>query len=139
MAELRGTIDALEEALGALDACDVIQSEVPVPVPPSTQDRAFLNTCAASAVSAHSVIRVRAGLKVSMEEGPDTLALRFDDRCLELPRWLSPAISSLLDGSSKAVTAADLPLESADATVLIRRLVAEGLMEPCAASESGQR
>jgi hypothetical protein len=139
MSEVRQLVDALTETVGALEEKDIAAARSAAPGRPVTHDRAFLRTCAALSVSAQSAVRVRPGLEVTMQTGPDVLTLRFDDRCLELPHWLLPGVTSLLGSPNHALTPADLPLEPADATVLVRRLVAEGMLDVCAATEGGRR
>lgn len=127
-AEADQTLQVLRKALDGVSVTDL--------VPPAdagqrglTHDRAFVHASQSTAVSADSVVIACAGLEVHVRSRPDVLEVRFNDRCLELPSWVSPALDQLLAATECGVRARDLPVATNDAVVLVRRLVAEGLMK----------
>jgi uncharacterized RmlC-like cupin family protein len=61
--------------------------------------------------------------------GADDLALLIGDRELHMPAWVEPAVRTLTDGRTHAVTDVVPPLDLESALVLVRRFVREGVLE----------
>ena len=61
--------------------------------------------------------------------GDDRLRLVLGDRELLLPRAVEPALRRLLDGTPRPVSALDDVLDASSRSVLVRRLVREGVLE----------
>jgi hypothetical protein len=74
-----------------------------------------------------SVVRPRDGLvsQLAGPDGTDRVLLRLPDREICLPGYLAPALRALLAGPCR-VGELDLPVD--DALVLVRRLMAEGVV-----------
>lgn len=73
------------------------------------------------------LVRPRHGLAAQLiEDGEaDRTVLRLRDRDISLPGYLTPALTALLDGTSRV---GDLDLSVDDALVLVRRLMVEGVL-----------
>ncbi|PRC50014.1 cupin, partial [Mycobacterium sp. ITM-2017-0098] len=66
-----------------------------------------------------------------VEPAGDRVALRLPDKTITLPAVCAPAVHHLRSGTD--ADAGTLPgLDTADATVLIRRLLREGVVVPAA-------
>ena len=80
-------------------------------------------------------VRWRRGVIASLDQrADDTVVLRLVDKTMTFPSSCLPALQALR--SSEVFEAAALPgLDTADATVLIRRLLREGVVVPAAADQ----
>ena len=134
--ESRRRIDDLREAIQEADVHGADGPRVPTSRRRVVHTAAFLDACEAMTITATSTVRRRHALRVRMYEPPgtDTVVLEFNDRCVHFPRWLAPALRLLLTEGQPSLASPMLPLDPADALVLIRRLVAEGLLEHCSAN-----
>ncbi|MGH4019286.1 MAG: cupin, partial [Pseudonocardiaceae bacterium] len=78
-------------------------------------------------LSAGDEVRRRAGLRHRLHAGHGQLTLELPDRTITLPPATADALAVLLDG--RTVTVGALPgLDEADALVLVRRLLREGVL-----------
>ncbi|BBY29533.1 cupin domain-containing protein [Mycolicibacterium sediminis] len=78
--------------------------------------------------------RWRHGLIAVVEEHGGRVELRLPDRTIRFPAYCAPAVRALHSGSAAA--AASLPgLDTADATVLLRRLLREAVVVPDRSSQ----
>jgi hypothetical protein len=76
-----------------------------------------------------SVVRRREGSVCRLHRDGDRLVLLLGDRSVRMPVWVQPAVESLVSG--EPVTIADVALDAQSRSVLVRRLVREGLLEVC--------
>jgi lysine-specific demethylase/histidyl-hydroxylase NO66 len=138
--ELAATIDALVSRLRRVSPGEVaarlaartLDGNRPAPLGPLAQAAAL------STVSASSVLTAREHVRHSLRVDGDQLVLGLADRSLRLPLTVEKAVRGLLDGAPIAVR--DLPgLDEADALVLARRLVRDGVavLEPGPAGSVG--
>ncbi|RAV18321.1 cupin [Mycolicibacterium sp. GF69] len=88
-----------------------------------------LASLAAADHAGEAVVRWRHGLIATLDRSGDRIVLRLPDRTMTFPRTCGEAVQALLDGA--ALDAASMPgLDLADGTVLIRRLLREGVLVP---------
>ncbi|MBX7454939.1 cupin domain-containing protein [Mycolicibacterium sp. 3033] len=91
-----------------------------------------LATLDAAARADTTSVRWRHALAAAVENADGRVVLRLPDRVMTFPESCAPALAALHRG--RVVTAAGTPgLDRADATVLIRRLLREGVVVPAAA------
>ena len=91
-----------------------------------------LATLDAAARADTTSVRWRHALSAAVENADGQVVLRLPDRVMTFPMTCAPALAALHRGL--VVTAAGTPgLDRADATVLIRRLLREGVVVPAAA------
>ncbi|GFM17786.1 MULTISPECIES: cupin domain-containing protein [Mycobacteriaceae] len=91
-----------------------------------------LATLDAAARADTTSVRWRHALAAAVENADGRVVLRLPDRVMTFPMSCAPALAALHRG--RVVTAAGTPgLDRADATVLIRRLLREGVVVPAAA------
>jgi lysine-specific demethylase/histidyl-hydroxylase NO66 len=135
--DLKTTVDALVERLGAASAAEVAprlrrrhwNATRPEPIRPLAQ------AAAAAATDASTIVRRRGHLRYTLDRRDDDLVLRFPDRTVTLPADCHDAVTALLDGGDHRAGA--LPgLASDDATVLVRRLLREAVVVPVSAESS---
>ncbi|KUI03696.1 cupin domain-containing protein [Mycobacterium sp. IS-3022] len=88
-----------------------------------------LASLAAADRAADAVVQWRHGLCATVEKTDDRIVLRLPDRTMTFPQMCEDAVRTLHLGG--VVDARSLPgLDHADATVLIRRLLREGVVVP---------
>jgi bifunctional lysine-specific demethylase and histidyl-hydroxylase NO66 len=127
---LRQRLGDLADALGRVDV-DRVATEVVdgfLSSRPSRLRGGVRATVAASSLDADTAVRRRPGVPCVRRPRGERLILLLGDRTLDLPAWLSPAIDELHPG--RVLTPRELPLSPESATVLCRRLLREGLLEP---------
>lgn len=128
---LAATIDALRRYLDSAPAEEIarrvgtslMRLTRPEPLAPLAQ------LAAAEALDEHTALRLRTGLRLRVERDDTNLRLVLLDRTIELPRAADAAIKTVLAGT--AFTPRHLAgLEPADALVIVRRLMREGVLVP---------
>ena len=88
-----------------------------------------LASLAAAGHAADAVVQWRHGLTATVEQAGDRIVLRLPDRTMTFPHACGEAVRALHRGD--VVEAAGMPgLDLADATVLVRRLLREGVVVP---------
>jgi hypothetical protein len=127
--ELADTVAALHERLDDTSAADVaarvgtnlMQRTRPEPIGPLAQ------LAAAEAVTTHTPLRLRAGLRVRLEQTAAEIRLVLVDRTITFPTGTSDALKTIL--TAAPFTPADLSGLGADEQVtLTRRLLREGVL-----------
>ena len=130
--ELAATVAALTERLARTAPEDVARRVAdrltadtrPEPVAPLAQ------LAAAAGAGPDTAFRLRAALRVRMDEGAAQLRLTLLDRTLTLPAAAAAAVKAVLVG--EPLTPAELPgLDPHEQLVLARRLLREGLVVAC--------
>jgi bifunctional lysine-specific demethylase and histidyl-hydroxylase NO66 len=74
-------------------------------------------------------VRVRAGAMCLLRSTDDELSALLGDRELRMPAWLEPAMQVIVEHGRFPVSVLTSHLAQSSRIVLIRRLVAEGLLE----------
>jgi ribosomal protein L16 Arg81 hydroxylase len=88
-----------------------------------------LASLAAAGHASDAVVQWRHGLSATIEQSGDRVVLRLPDRTMTFPRDCGEAVRALHRGD--VVDAASMPgLDHADGTVLVRRLLREGVVVP---------
>jgi hypothetical protein len=130
-AEVKTTVDALVERLGAASPADVAprlrrrhwNATRPDPVRPLAQVEAAAATDGATAV------RRRGQLRYTIDRRDETVVLSLPDRTITLQAECEAALTALLDGADHRVDG--LPGLTPDgAAVLVRRLLREAVVVP---------
>ena len=87
---------------------------------------------AAAALNDDSPIRPRAGLRWSLSAAGDRVTLRVPGRMIELPGIAEPMVRNALTGAStpRGIVEGDPHCDTADALVVVRRLLREGVLAP---------
>ena len=125
-APLRETLATLHERLDAIAPAavaarvgsDLMARTRPEPIGPLAQ------LAAADALTLETSLRLRAGLRVRVEDGTRLVLL---DRTIALPSAAADAVKTVVSGAP--FTPAELPgLDAADQLAVARRLVREGLL-----------
>ncbi len=80
-------------------------------------------------VADDSVVRVRAGAMCVLRSTDDELSVFLGDRELRMPAWLEPAMRVIVEHGQLPVSVLAPHLDQSSRIVLIRRLMAEGLLE----------
>lgn len=97
-----------------------------------------LAALAASERAAQTAVRWRHGLSATVGQSGDRIVLRLPDRTITFPQICGAAVRALHEGT--VVDAASTPgLDAADAAVLIRRLLREGVLVPMSSAVPVQR
>ncbi|VEG46928.1 cupin 4 family protein [Mycolicibacterium flavescens] len=97
-----------------------------------------LASLAASERAGETAVGWRHGLSATVDQSGDRIVLRLPDRTIAFPQTCGAAVRALHEGA--VVDAADTPgLDVADATVLIRRLLREGVLVPVSSVVPVQR
>ncbi|GAA4608948.1 hypothetical protein BJY16_007091 [Actinoplanes octamycinicus] len=130
-AELTATIDALRSWLTTADPAAIAgrlrertwPQARPAPLSPLAQ------LDFAAALTPHHEIRLRPGLRWTLERSGDQVVLRLNGRSLRLPDSCEAALRLALDGRVHRVGELPLP-DDADRLVLARRLLKEGVAVP---------
>jgi lysine-specific demethylase/histidyl-hydroxylase NO66 len=108
----------------------VVPGNRPAPLGPLAQAAAW------SSVSQDSVVVARRHLSSAVSGQGERVVVTLPDRRLELPAAAGKAVRAMLEGTP--VRVADLPgLDAADALVLVRRLVREGVVVPADEAPDG--
>jgi bifunctional lysine-specific demethylase and histidyl-hydroxylase NO66 len=111
------SVSRLAERVGA----DLMRRTRPEPIGPLAQ------LTAAAAVDPGTVLRLRAGTRLRIDETPDAVRLVLLDRTITLPASAAEAVKVAAAGAS--FRAGELPgLDSAGQVALVRRLLREGLL-----------
>lgn len=126
MAEMVGALRDDAAALSAGAAAHLSRRHTARTRPVAVRPLASL---AAADHAGEAVVRWRHGLTAALDRSGDRIVLRLPDRTMTFPRTCGEAVRALLDGA--ALDAASMPgLDPADGTVLIRRLLREGVLVP---------
>ena len=136
-AELKSTVDALVERLGAASAAEVAtrlrrrhwNATRPEPIRPLAQ------AAVAATADAGTTVRRRGHLRYTLDRRGEEEVLRLPDRILTLPPGCHDAVTALLDGGTHRAGA--LPgLAPEDSVVLVRRLLREAVVVPVPAEST---
>jgi bifunctional lysine-specific demethylase and histidyl-hydroxylase NO66 len=129
--ELAARLRSAAERLVAVDARRLMQQ----PADRSLSSRGPLargsiaEVASSAAIDDATVVRRRPGSVCEIRASDGTVALLLGDRRLEVPRWLEPAVRRLAEANELAVAdLADDVSDAASRVVLVRRLIAEGLL-----------
>ncbi|KUI44845.1 cupin [Mycobacterium sp. GA-1199] len=126
MAEMVGSLRDDAATLGAGAAAHLSQRHADRTRPVAVRPLASL---AAADRAGETMVRWRHGLSATVDRSGDRIVLRLPDRTITFPHMCADAIRAVHQGST--VDAASMPgLDAADATVLIRRLLREGVLVP---------
>jgi bifunctional lysine-specific demethylase and histidyl-hydroxylase NO66 len=129
--DLDATVASLRTWLTEVDPAAVIAqvrrrtwgATRPAPVAPLAQ------AAATHAVDVATAIHLRPHLRVFLDDGDESMQLRFGDRALALPASTRAAIDAVLSGA--VLHAGSLPgLDETDSLVLARRLLREAVVVP---------
>jgi hypothetical protein len=130
-ADLDATISAVHAAIERLDRDAVARgigrhlaaATRPAPLAPLRQ------ISAAAALGAASPVRLRRGLRLTLQIEDDQLVIGFSDKTLRLPAVLTEAVRAATSGAR--VTADSLPgVDSAGGVALLRQFLGEGIVVP---------
>lgn len=91
-------------------------------------DGALVRMVAALEIGPTTPVRRSAALDLTLRADPPVPELEFGASVIRFPPRCLPAVVALIEGEGTA--AGQLALEPADALVLVRRFVAEGILEP---------
>jgi lysine-specific demethylase/histidyl-hydroxylase NO66 len=96
--------------------------------------RLLAQSACAKDLAPDTAVRLRRGLRVAAREHADVVDLVLPDKTVTLPAAAAPALRLLLaPGDENPVTPADLAVEGLtveDGTVIVRRLLREGVLVP---------
>lgn len=129
MIDVQQMMCEVRQAIPELDGDALAPTRIRRPLHRITQDGAFLNAYDAFAVALESRLRVRPHLDAVLDEGPEMSTLRFADHCIELPTTSSKGLARILGTTGETFAPTELGLSPDDSLLLVRRLVAEGLLE----------
>ncbi|UUO04242.1 cupin domain-containing protein [Mycolicibacterium novocastrense] len=126
MAEMVGSLRDDAATLGAGAAAHLSRRHADRTRPVAVRPLASL---AAADRAGETMVRWRHGLSATVDRSGDRIVLHLPDRTITFPHMCADAIRAVHQGST--VDAASMPgLDAADATVLIRRLLREGVLVP---------
>lgn len=135
LAHIAATLELLAARLLDVDRTDVA-ARVAARVLPSTRPGPVLPLATAAALArlgADTAVRVRPGLAHRLARAGERVTVTLPDRALSLPVAAEAAVRQLLAGGEhRAGRLAEL--DEADAVVLTRRLVTEGVVVPTSAT-----
>ena len=129
--ELGEKLHAVADRLVGLDGADLMQQRADrfLSTRGSLARGSIADRAAPTIIGDASVVVRRPGAVCEIRRTPDSLVVLLGDRRLRMPVWLEPAVRRL--SSEGAVTVADLADVVPDPEsrlVLVRRLIAEGLL-----------
>ena len=124
LADLRVRLDKVDPAALAAGGAERFWTSRPSALAGGLLDRVRL-----AALDEASVVRRRTGAVCRLHRDGDRLVALLGDRSLRMPAWVQPAVEHLVSG--EPVTLADVALDAQSRSVLVRRLVREGLLEVC--------
>jgi len=132
--ELRARAVTLADALAAIDADEVFRrrEERFLSTRPQLGRGAIVERSAPIVVEDATVVRRRSDAVCEIRRRADSLVVLLGDRRLEMPRWLEPAMRRIAASITFTVRdlSSDLP-DAASRTVLVARLIREGLLTAC--------
>jgi len=135
MTDVEQVVTGVREAVPHADASSLAPGRIRPPLPPGSREGALLDAFEALRVTVETRLSVRPDSDAALEPGPGALALRFGDRSLEFPVSFFDALSRIVAGFPFAPTG--IGLADDQALVLVRQLVAEGLLERSMTQEPG--
>lgn len=135
MAEMVGSVRDDAATLGAGAAAHLSRRHADRTRPVAVRPLASL---AAADRAGETMVRWRHGLSATVDRSGDRIVLRLPDRTITFPKMCAEAVRAVHQGNT--VDAANMPgLDAADAAVLIRRLLREGVLVPVNSAVPVQR